>query len=254
MSTGAPVRLSDRLVAVVESFLAKPRQTLSEVATACAMDRATSMRYLKQLVERGWLEHDAQTRTYVLGVRLIEIGQAARLARPLRRVMLPHLQALVTRFDETVNLAVHQAGEVVIIEAVESGRSIRRGATIGERDDWFVSSLGKSILAHLGESEVLRLLEAYPPVRRTQHTLVLQQEILDDLAQVRERGYALDAEEAELGLKCVGVPICDHHGKYSHAISMSGPTARMDERLDEIIAAMCAVAATVGRGSIENVS
>ena len=104
---------------------------------------------------------------------------------------LPHLQALVARFDETVNLAVHQGGEVVIIDAVESGRSIRRGAAIGERDDWFVSSLGKSILAHLDEGEVLRLLEARPQVRLTPHTLVDRQEILDELDRVRERGYAL---------------------------------------------------------------
>ena len=248
MSIGAPVRLSERLMVIVESFLAQPHQTLSEVAAACGMDRSTSMRYLRQLVERGWLERDARTRTYTLGARMIEIGQAARSERPLRQTLLPQMQALALRFDETVNLAVYQAGAVVIIEVVESRRSIRRGAVLGGRDDLFSSGLGKAILAHLDEREVLKLLEDHPPIRHTPHTLVDHQEILDEFVRIRVRGYALDLEEAEIGLKCVAVPIRDDHGRYTHAISISGPTARIDERLDGIISALCTVAAATKRG------
>lgn len=254
MSGAAPIRLSDRLVAVIESFIDRPRQTLSEVSAACGMEPSTATRYLRQLVEHGWLERDDSLRVYNLGVRMIEIGQAARLARPLRRIVLPYMRELVSRFDETINLAVHRAGEIVIIEALESGRSIRRGATVGDRDDWFVSSLGKSILAHLPSQQVLDLLAAQPPTRRTPNTLVDPEGILANLAEVRARGYALDNEEAEIGLKCVGVPVRDHRGVYSHALSISGPTARMDGRLEEIVAAMRTAAEAVGRGSFEDVS
>lgn len=248
MSSSAPVRMSDRFVAVVESFLARPQQTLSEVAAACGMEPSTATRYLRQLVEHGWLERDERTRGYTLGVRLIEIGQAARLARPLRRVVLPHMRDLLARFDETINLAVHRSGEVVIIDALESGRSIRRGATVGDRDGWFSSSLGKSILAHLPEHRVLELLAEQPPVRRTSNTLMDRDAILADLAEVRARGYALDDEEAEIGLKCVGVPLRDHRGEVSHALSISGPTARIDARLEEITEALRAVALSVRSG------
>jgi IclR family acetate operon transcriptional repressor len=254
MSGAAPVRLSDRLVAVIESFLTKPHQTLSEVSAACGMEPSTATRYLRQLVEHGWLERDDQRRTYELGVRLIEIGQAARMTRPLRRIMLPYMRELLERLDETINLAVHQRDEVLIIEALESGRSIRRGATIGDHDGWFDSSLGKSILAHMPERQVLDLLAAHPPRQRTPNTLVDRDAILADLAKVRERGYAIDDEEAEIGLKCVGVPIRDHHGRYSHALSISGPTARINDRLEEITAALCAAADAAGRGSLEEVS
>jgi DNA-binding IclR family transcriptional regulator len=251
MSGSAPVRMSDRFVAVIESFLSRPHQTLSEVAAACGMEPSTATRYLRQLVEHGWLERDERTRTYALGVRLIEIGQAARLARPLRRIVLPHMRELLARFDETINLAVHRAGEVVIIDALESGRSIRRGATIGDRDGWFSSSLGKSILAHLPEQQVLDLLAEQPPVRTTDKTLLDRDAILADLAEVRARGYALDDEEAEIGLKCVGVPLRDHLGTVSHALSISGPTARIDTRLDEITSALCGVARSVRSGGPE---
>ena len=254
MTHPAPIRLSDRLIAVIESFMNNPRQTLSEVAVACGMEPSTTTRYLHQLVNHGWLERDPQLRTYSLGVRLVEIGQAARTARPLRRTILPHMQELLARFDETINLAVHQSGGVVIIESLESGRSIRRGAAIGDRDDWFVSSLGKSILAYLPQSLVLEMLRAHPPAKRTPNTLTDQKSILLDLAQVRTRGYALDDEESEIGLKCVGVPLRDDHGKFTHALSISGPTVRMDERLEEITVALTAVAQAAGRGREEDVS
>jgi IclR family acetate operon transcriptional repressor len=246
------VRLGDRLVAVIESFIDRPQQTLSEVAAACGMEPSTATRYLRQLVEHGWLERDERLRTYSLGVRLIEIGYAARIARPLRRVVLPHMRALVTQFDETVNLAVHRAGEIVIIEAVESSRSIRRGAMLGDRDDWFVSSLGKSVLAHLPTEQVLRLLRDNPPLRRTPHTLMTKAKILADLDDIRTRGFALDDEESEVGLKCVGVPIRDDRGAYTHALSISGPTARINDRLDDITQALCKVAEAAGRGSVED--
>jgi IclR family acetate operon transcriptional repressor len=159
------------------------------------------------------------------------------------------MRELLARFDETINLAVHRSGEIAIIEALESGRSIRRGASVGDHDDWFVSSLGKSILAHLPEQEVLDLLSTHRPVRRTPNTLVDPDSILADLAEIRSRGYALDDEEADIGLKCVGVPIRDHRGCFTHALSISGPAARIDAQLDEIAGALIAVAESVGRGN-----
>ncbi|MBB5627138.1 IclR family transcriptional regulator [Sphaerisporangium krabiense] len=248
MRSTVSAKSSDRLIAIVESFVDAPRQSLSEVSAACGIDPSTATRYLRRLVEHGWLERDEQTRAYTLGVRLITVGQAARTARPLRARVLPHMRELLARFDETVNLALHEGGEIVIIEALESGRSIRRGASVGDRDDWFVSSLGKCVLAHLPERAVEHLMRTRPPVRRTRFTRTEPHDVLADLAAVRERGYALDDEESEIGLKCVGVPIRDDRGQYSHALSVSGPTARIDERLDELIAALTEVAHRVGSG------
>lgn len=241
----APARAGDRLIAVVESFLTRPSQTLSQVAAACGMELPTATRYLRQLVEHGWLERDEASRAYLLGVRLIEIGQAARIARPLRKIVIPHMHKLLARFDETVNLAFHLGDQVVIVDALESGRSIRRGANVGDHDDWS-SSLGKSILAHLPAATVTSLLATYPPVRQTQNTITDPAAILAELAEVRRNGYALDNEEAEIGLKCVGVPIMDHGGRCSYALSISGPTARIDARLGEITDALKAVAQDLG--------
>jgi DNA-binding IclR family transcriptional regulator len=236
---------SDRLMSIIESFLTSPQQSLSEVAVACDLEPPTAIRYLRQLVERGWLERDGTTKSYTLGVALVTIGAAAQSMRPVRVRALPYMRDVLRAFDETVNIAINQRGRVVVIEALESGRSIRRGATVGQKDEWFVSSLGKSILAYLPESEVLELLELYPPVRRTEKTLLTRRDILADLAEIRERGYALDDEESEIGLKCVGVPIWGGGNGVNYALSVSGPTPRIEERLDEIIRSLKDAAAAI---------
>ena len=236
---------SDRLMSIIESFLTRPQQSLSEVAVACDLEPPTAIRYLRQLVERGWLERDEQTKTYTLGVALVTIGEAAQKARPIRARALPYMRELLRSFDETVNVAMEHRGEVIVVEALESGRSIRRGATVGEADGWFDSSLGKSILAFMPEEEVLSLLAQHPPTRMTSKTLVTRDAILRDLATIRERGYALDDEESEIGLKCVGVPVWGAANRVNYAVSVSGPTPRIDDRLDEIIVALKHAAAAI---------
>lgn len=240
-----PSQSSDRLMSIVESFLVSSPQTLSDVAAACDLEPPTAIRYLRQLVERGWLERTERGKSYTLGVALVTIGEAAQAAQPIRARALPYMRAVLGAFDETVNIAMRHRGEVVVVEALEGKQSIRRGAMVGEKDEWFNSSLGKAILAHAPEVEVLELLERHPPERRTEKTLMTKEEIFGDLDLVRSRGYALDDEEYEIGLTCVGVPIWGGTNRVSYAISVSGPTQRMDRRLEEIVVHLKAAATEI---------
>jgi IclR family acetate operon transcriptional repressor len=232
-------------MSIIESFLVRSPQTLSDVASSCGLESPTAIRYLRQLVERGWLERSERGKSYTLGVALVTIGEAAQAAQPIRVRALPYMRDVLSAFNETVNIAMRHRGEVVIIEALESKQSIRRGATVGEKDEWFNSSLGKAILAHSPEDEVLELLERHPPARRTEKTLMTKEDIFSDLAVVRTRGYALDDEESEIGLKCVGVPVWGGTNRVSYALSVSGPTPRIDKHLDEIVACLKSAAAEI---------
>lgn len=240
---------ADRLMSIVESFLKTPQPTLSQVAAACGMGSPTAMRYLRQLVERGWLERDETSKCYTLGVALATIGQAAQAAQPMRVRALPYMQELLQEFGETVNIAMKHQGEVVVVEALEGNQSIRRGAKVGEKDEWFNSSLGKAILAHMPEEEVLHLLELWTPQQRTEKTLVTKEDVFADLALVYHRGYALDDEESEVGLKCVGVPVWGGISDVNYAISVSGPTQRINNRLGEIIARLKSAAAEISQAA-----
>ncbi len=248
MKSASKIRSAERLVTIIESFLKEPSQSLSEISIECGLEPSTTARYLHELLDRGWLDRDARTLRYSLGLRLLKVGDAARSSRPVRKVVLPHMVKLLQQFDETVNFAVHGAVGVVVVESLESSQSVRRGAAVGDRDDWFVSSLGKSIMAHLPADEVDELLRSRDPVRHTPHTIMTRKAMLAELEAIRARGYALDDEESELGLKCVAVSIQDERGLFSCALSISGPTFRIDYHLDDIVSALTEVASTVNQG------
>jgi IclR family acetate operon transcriptional repressor len=138
---------------------------------------------------------------------------------------------LVNAYGETANLAMRHGDDLVIVDAVESNRSIKRGAQIGQRDTWHNSSVGKAVLAQLPPSEVERLVGAGPFARATDHTITEPQRLFEQLAEIRRAGFATDLEEAEVGLRCVGVAIRDTDGSPRFALSVSGPATRLTDSL-----------------------
>jgi IclR family acetate operon transcriptional repressor len=170
------------------------------------------------------------------------IGEVARGSSPVRQRAVPHLRRLLARFDETVSLAVRQQHDLVVVESLESTRPMRRAAVLGEREDWFASSLGKSLLSRLPENEANTILDCNPPQLHTVNSTVDRDAILTELRAIRVRGFAVDNEETRLGLTCIGVPITDATGRYTHALSASGPTVRINEQFDDIVVAMLGIA------------
>jgi IclR family acetate operon transcriptional repressor len=216
----------DRTVAILACFEATARLRLTDVARETGLSEATALRYLTTLGRHGFVERDAAG-AYALGIRVFKLGRRA-LGRPdVRKLALPHLERLLQRFGETVNLAVRQGEEVVIIDVLESSQSIRKGASIGESDSWHCSGLGKAILATLPPAEARALLARLGLPRATGRTLTTVEALEADLQAIRARGYAVDDEEAEDGLRCVAAAVRDHHGRARYAISVSGPANRL---------------------------
>ena len=213
---------------VLEAFRDDRSLTQAEIARAVGLSDATTLRYLSTLISRGLLEREASGR-YVLGLRLFQLGGRALGSDP-RRAALPLMQELADRFGETVNLAVWSQSRLVLIEAIESTRSIRRGASIGDTDSWHASALGKAILAELPEKEALDLIDAQGWDRYTGATRTRWADTRKDLVKIRNRGYAIDDEEGELGLRCACAAIRDRQGRPRYAVSVSGPMARLDDR------------------------
>jgi IclR family acetate operon transcriptional repressor len=216
-----------RAVAVLEAVARENGQTLSEVSRAAELDESTALRYLSSLCEHGFVFRDERSASYHLGLRLFQLGQQAIGLRDVRKVALPHMERLLERFEETVNLAHARGESIVIIDVLESRRSIRRGATVGEADLWHASALGKSILSRSPIDEAEHILDQADRPRFTSRTLVEIDDLLADLERAAERGYAIDDEEYEEGLRCVAAAISDRRGRPVYAISISGVAARM---------------------------
>ena len=239
----------DRTVAVLDAVGGSRARTLSEIARRAGLDEATTLRYLSALSGHELVVRDDETGRYSLGLRLFQLGQQAMGLRDVRKLALPHMERLLDEFEETVNIAHWRGERLVVIDVLESLRSIRRGASIGEPDLWHASALGKAILAQLDPALARRLLETADRRRFTEHTLVTVDEVLVNLDAVRSRGYAIDDEEYESGLRCVAAAIPDARGRPSYALSVSGVASRMPPQVTEQMGqAVRAAAAAISSG------
>jgi IclR family transcriptional regulator, acetate operon repressor len=214
-------------MAIVAAFDTEPERALADLARSTRLSEPTALRYATSLATHGLLERDPDTGRYRLGIRLFELATKALRARDPRAIALPHMARLRSRFEETVNLAMRHGDDLLLIEVLESPRSIRKGARLGDRDDWHASSLGKAVLAHLDREEARALLERQERRQFTPQTITSVERLLDELEAVRAQGFAVDDLENESDLRCVGAAILDRHGSPQYAISIAGPATRL---------------------------
>jgi IclR family transcriptional regulator, acetate operon repressor len=217
----------DRAIAILEALGQHAPVSQAQLARATNLSEATTFRYLNALGRHDLVERDADSGRYRPGIRLFQLGQRALANRDPRLIALPTMRQLLEQYGETVNLAMRWGNVLVLIDGLESERSLKRGATVGERDTWHASAVGKAILAHLPELEVRTIVSQFGLAAHTPKTVTGIEALLEECARIRELGYAIDDEEGEHGLRCVGAPIFDRTGEPAYAFSLSGPSARL---------------------------
>ncbi len=224
---------------------------LAEISKCVHLHKSTAHRIMAVLERHGFIERNAADGTYRLGWKLCELGTRAVAGLDLPTLARPLLQELVDATGETAHVGVLRNGEVISLVNVESRRQIRSPATVGRRNPAHCTSHGKAILAFAGREE----LKAYFSIARllpyTQNTITDRRGFLAELKRVREAGYAVDDEEYEDGLRCVGAPIRDHSGSVIAALSIAGPTSRLTAELmprvsRQVVAAAARLSASLG--------
>lgn len=205
--------------------------SLSELATGTGLPLPTIHRLMRTLVALGYVRQNSNRR-YALGSRLIRLGENASKqwgtwARPL-------LTELVDAVGETANLAVLEGDEVVYVAQVPSPHAMRMFTEVGRRVLPHGTGVGKAMLAQLPPSQVRQLLSRTGMPAYTGSTITDPQRLLDNLAEIAARGYALDESEQEVGVRCVAVPVRD--APALAAVSVSGPGSRLTtESVDRIV-------------------
>jgi len=228
----------ERVVRLFEVLAAGPAP-LSRIAAEAGLSDATTLRYLGSLVSHGLLERDPVSRHYRIGIRMFVLGRSAIGGRDFMAVATSVMARLVQEVDETVNLGARAGDDLVIVHALESSQQIRKGATVGEKDNWHTSGLGKAIMSTLPAVEIGKLLTEHALVELTPRSLTTADDLHRELSRVRERGYAVDDEESVEGLRCVAVPIRDATGAARYAMSVSAPSYRLPHaRVQEVGAAI----------------
>lgn len=202
--------------------------TLGDLSLRVGLPKSTVHRYLATLLELGLAQRSDSDR-FRLGIKVVELAGVYLATSDLRRESQAILDALSERTNETVHLAVRSEADVVYIAKVESRHAVRMYSYIGARLPMYCTALGKAMLA-FGPADWLRETLERGLAARTPHTIASPAALEADLATIRRRGYSIDNEENEIGVRCVGAPVFDFSGAVIAAISLSGPTDRVDRK------------------------
>lgn len=246
---GAPLSTTvAKALAVVDALAAQSEQGigLADLSLQLHMPKSTVHRYLATLTQLGLAERRGDDR-FRLGTKMIELAGSFLANSDLRNESQAELEALSAQTDETVHLAVPSGTEVVYIAKVESKHALRMYSYIGARLPMYCTALGKAILS-FGPPQRTREVLARRLKPRTPRTITSPGALLAELKTIRSQGYALDDEENELGIRCVSAPILDYTRQAIAAMSISGPSNRMDRRrCVELAPLVCEAAQQVSR-------
>ena len=221
------IKSLDRAMEIFEYLSTHQGLPLSQLASDLDQSPATVYRVLVTLETRGLVEFDPEEQFWHIGSRAFVIG-----TRFLRRTSLvdrarPILRDLMEATGETANLGVERGGKVLFLNQVETHESIRAFFPPGTLSDMHASGIGKALLANMEPRRLKAWLRDRDLARFTQHTIADPDALIDELELTRARGYSIDAEEKNIGMRCIAAPVYNMYGEVVAGISVSGPTSRI---------------------------
>jgi DNA-binding IclR family transcriptional regulator len=240
------VRAVERAVQILSSLDDEhPERSLSEIAQATGLHKATTHRILKTLLNCGFVDRTADGGKYRLGLGMIGLGLGVLNRLDFRQEALSQMEQLVERFQEACDLGIFDRGQVLELEVVHGKYALTVAARVGRHLPAHCTAGGKVLLAFLPPEVVEPVLSA-PLAAYTGNTITSPARLRGELEVVRQQGYGLDNEEFEVGICAVGVPIRDIEGNVIAQMSILGPTSRLTtERIPEITQALVEAASAI---------
>jgi DNA-binding IclR family transcriptional regulator len=218
----------DRALAILDTLSADgPDLSLADVSQELGLHKSTAHRLMMVLERHKLIERNSSNNRYRLGLKLFELGTRAISKLDLRERARPYLERLVLETSETVHLCVLDDSEVVYLEKVEPARSVRMASSVGRRNPAYCTAVGKAMMAYLSDAQVEAMVQKHGLRAVTANTITSFVELKNELSTIRQRGYAIDNEEIEEGVRCVGSVVRNFSGEPMAAISISAPAFRL---------------------------
>ena len=213
----------ERGLAVLE-LVAKSRNglTFSQVSQCVSFPKSSIHCLLVTLERLGYVERLESSGRFVAGVNLVRIATVASHAIVLRQKAGPLLTELAQRTGLTVHMAVLENNEALLIAKVEPSGTRPVATWVGKRIDYHCTSLGKALIARMSDEEVRSLIRERHMLRHNENTICTLARLKENLMVTRSAGYAVDDEEEEIGVRCVGAPVLGVSGRVEAAVSVSG--------------------------------
>jgi IclR family transcriptional regulator, pca regulon regulatory protein len=246
------VQSLERGLMVITSFSGDhARMTLSEVARAAGLTRATARRVLHTLGVLGYVTTDG--RTFELTPRVLDLGYAYLSSFQVGEIAQPAMEELSASVHESVSTAVLDGTEIVYVARVPTSRIMRIGLSIGSRLPAYATSMGRVLLADLPPVERAAVLDRSSLVARTANTVTAKAALLAVIDQVSDQGYALVDEELEDGVRSIAAPLRDRRGRTVAALNIGTQVGRvtkqrlMKELLPQLLATAQSISAQLAK-------
>ena len=222
------IHVIDRAAQILDCFGFDHQElSVSEIGAKTHLHRSTAHRILVALEYNDLIQQNPENGKYRLGIKLFRLGHQAVSHLNLREICRPFLTRIMNETKETVHLAVLDEDQVLYLDKVEGPHALRMPSRVGRRIPTYCTSLGKAMLSCLDDQEVKNIFRSRVLRPYTVNTVKTLDRLLTELRVIRRRGYSVDNEEIEIGLRCVGAPIKDYTGAMVGAISVAAPSARL---------------------------
>ncbi len=239
------IQAIERAVAILNVFTAdEPELGVTEIAERVRLHKSTVHRFMVNLDAAGLVERNPRSGRYRLGLHIFELGGLVMQRMNLWDEALPFLEGLVRDTGETGHLAVLEGGEAIYIERVEARRPLRVPSAIGRGYPAHATNLGKVLLADLPRDRLVEIVTTHGLASYTRNTITDLAQLEAELERIRIQGYAIDDEEYDEGLRCIGAGVRDHSGRVVSALGIGGPVTRITPERVEELAQLVMTAAT----------
>lgn len=222
-----PVKATKVTFEIVDFLRKRNGAGVSEIADHLEKPTSTIHDHLRTLETEEYLIKDDSE--YRIGARFLELGEQARSRMKVYHLARPEVDELATKTGNHSNIMIEEHGRGVFLYKAKGENAVRLDTHAGMRVYLQTTALGKSILAFRPLDEVETILDRHGLPQITENSITSRDQLLKELDQIRERGYAIDDEERVQGMRCVAAPITTNEGKAVAAISVSGPKSRLQE-------------------------
>lgn len=233
MGRNGNVRSDERMLDIIEALKRQTSAGVTELAETLDMPKSTVHVHLSTLRDRGYVVQD-DSREYRLSLQFLDIGMAVRESQQMYEEVMPKLKELAEETEEKAWWIVEENGKAVFTAKATGKRGIRTNARIGQEVELHRLAAGKAILANLPAERRREVVDGYEfPLDGDRSRADLERE----LEEIRDRGIAYGTDQFIRGVSGVGAPLKDNYGNVYGAISISGPTNRLNnERVENDLA------------------
>ena len=209
---------------------------ISEISGLLGLSKSTTYGLVNTLKYAGFLEQNMSNKKYRLGIELFELGNLVQSRMDLRDEARPFCRKLSEKYNTTVHLAVFHEGDVIYVDKLVNNDLQIESSQVGMRTPMYCTGVGKGMLAYLEDEYLEKYVFCKPLKKLTVNTITVKEKLIEELRNIRIKGYAFDDEEIELGLRCIAAPIFNKTGYPIAAISISGSYRKIQDDMIEAMA------------------